>query len=58
VLAKDLLPMDIEFMYLDSMEALRPKMEMFKTLEEALQSLDAQYASVATGGLLHKQSKV
>ncbi len=36
--------MDIEFMYLDSLEALRPKMEMFKSFDEAMQATDLLYA--------------
>ncbi|THG98656.1 hypothetical protein EW026_g3557 [Hermanssonia centrifuga] len=55
VLCKDPLPMDVDFMLSDSMEALRPKLVMFKTFEEAAVAVDEMFsvafqnAGLATG---------
>ncbi|EKM54104.1 uncharacterized protein PHACADRAFT_257716 [Phanerochaete carnosa HHB-10118-sp] len=52
---KDPLPMDIEFMVSDSLEAIRPRMTLFKNFEEAALAVDEifntalQDAGVATG---------
>ncbi|THH19959.1 hypothetical protein EW146_g1328, partial [Bondarzewia mesenterica] len=45
VLCKEPLPMDVEFMVTDSLEAIRPKVAMFKTLEEAAVAVDDMFAS-------------
>ncbi|KAF7376231.1 Nonsense-mediated mRNA decay factor [Mycena sanguinolenta] len=37
---KDPLPMDVDFMLSDSLEAVRPKLEMPKTIEEAANAVD------------------
>ncbi|KAJ6587022.1 transcription factor [Mycena vulgaris] len=37
---KDAIPMDVDFMLSDSLEAVRPKMELVKTLEEAANAVD------------------
>ncbi|KAI0930686.1 hypothetical protein AcV5_007335 [Taiwanofungus camphoratus] len=45
VLCKAPLPMDVEFMLSDSLEAVRPKMVAFKTLEEAGVAVDEMFNS-------------
>lgn len=40
ILCKAPLPMDVEFMLSDSLEAVRPKMSTFKTFEEAAAAVD------------------
>ncbi|KAI0744950.1 ARM repeat-containing protein [Earliella scabrosa] len=40
VLSKQPLPMDVEFMLSDSLEAVRPKMTLYKTFEEAAIAVD------------------
>lgn len=55
VLCKEDLPMDVDFMLSDSMEAIRPKMMMYKTIEEAALAVDdmfnvaLQNAGLSTG---------
>ncbi|KAI9059126.1 ARM repeat-containing protein [Trametes sanguinea] len=44
ILSKDPLPMDVEFMLNDSLEAVRPKLVMFKTYEEAATAVDEIFA--------------
>ncbi|KAI0656547.1 ARM repeat-containing protein [Cubamyces menziesii] len=44
VLSKEALPMDVEFMLTDSLEAVRPKLVMFKTYEEAAVAVDDMFA--------------
>ncbi|KDQ21888.1 hypothetical protein BOTBODRAFT_50425 [Botryobasidium botryosum FD-172 SS1] len=46
VLSKNELPMDVDFMLTDTLEALRPKLVHFKTYEEAAQIVD-ELAAVA-----------
>ncbi|KAF8893957.1 transcription factor [Infundibulicybe gibba] len=41
---KDPLPMDVDFMVSDSIEAVRPKIELTKTLEEAAAAVDDMFA--------------
>ncbi|KAM5543259.1 hypothetical protein V8D89_003133 [Ganoderma adspersum] len=54
---KNTVPMDVEFMLNDSLEAVRPKLVQFKNFEEAAVAVDemfnavVQNASVATGDL-------
>ncbi|KIK67319.1 hypothetical protein GYMLUDRAFT_156182 [Collybiopsis luxurians FD-317 M1] len=45
VQCKDPLPMDVEFMLYDSLEAVRPKFEMQKTVEEAANAVDEMLAA-------------
>ncbi|PCH43529.1 ARM repeat-containing protein [Wolfiporia cocos MD-104 SS10] len=45
VLCKTPLPMDVEFMLVDSLEAVRPKLTMFKTSEEAAVAVDEMFNS-------------
>ncbi|KAI0311900.1 ARM repeat-containing protein [Amylostereum chailletii] len=45
ILCKDPLPMDVEFMVSDSMEALRPKMPMPKSIEEAATLVDTMFTT-------------
>ncbi|GAA6033062.1 hypothetical protein JCM8097_000126 [Rhodosporidiobolus ruineniae] len=47
VLAKGTLPMDVGFMYSDTLEALRPKLVRFKTFPEAAMAVDEMMAAVA-----------
>ncbi|KAJ7770128.1 ARM repeat-containing protein [Mycena maculata] len=42
---KDDIPMDVDFMLSDSLEAVRPKLEMVKTLEEAAVAVDEMFNS-------------
>ncbi|KAI0633799.1 ARM repeat-containing protein [Trametes polyzona] len=44
ILSKSPLPMDVEFMLSDSLEAVRPKLVMFKTYEEAAVAVDEMFA--------------
>ncbi|KAG6903019.1 hypothetical protein C0995_007452 [Termitomyces sp. Mi166 len=50
---KDPLPLDVDFMVSDSLEAVRPKLQLAKTLEEAAIAVDemfnAAYQNAATG---------
>ncbi|KAH9917919.1 transcription factor [Epithele typhae] len=41
--SKDPLPMDVEFMLTDSLEAVRPKLSMFMTFEEAAVAVDEMF---------------
>ncbi|TFY71699.1 hypothetical protein EVG20_g1301 [Dentipellis fragilis] len=53
VLCKEPIPMDVEFMLTDTLEAVRPKMGMFKNLEEAAAAVDEMFATAyQTAGLL------
>lgn len=53
VLSKDPLPMDVEFMLYDSLEAVRPKLVMFKTFEEAVLTVDEMFTvAFQTAGLV------
>ena len=47
VLCKDERPIDIEFMISDSIEALRPKLVLFKTFDEAAKAVDEMFSSIA-----------
>jgi len=47
VLSKGLLPMDVEFMLSDTFEAIRPKLERFRTFAEAAAAVDAMFAEQA-----------
>lgn len=52
VLCKEPLPMDVEFMLTDSLEAIRPKLALFKTLEEAAVAVEEMFAlAFQTAGL-------
>ncbi|KAG0706099.1 ARM repeat-containing protein [Suillus ampliporus] len=52
VLCKEDLPMDVDFMLSDSMEAIRPKMTMYKTIEEAAVAVDDMFnAALQNAGL-------
>ncbi|RXW16776.1 hypothetical protein EST38_g9080 [Candolleomyces aberdarensis] len=42
---KEPLPMDVEFMLIDSVEAIRPKLEMPKTVETAAMAVDEMFSS-------------
>lgn len=52
VLVKGTLPMDVGFMYADTMEQLRPKMTLYKTFPEAASAVDEMMAAVAREGEL------
>ncbi|KAI0057973.1 ARM repeat-containing protein [Artomyces pyxidatus] len=58
ILCKEPIPMDAEFMVTDSLEAIRPKTSLVKTLEEAAAAVDEMYASAAqtTGPTLEEDS--
>ncbi|CAA7259114.1 unnamed protein product [Cyclocybe aegerita] len=45
VLCKDSLPMDVDFMLSDSIEAVRPKLEVAKTLAQAALAVDEMFNS-------------
>ncbi|KAH7108193.1 ARM repeat-containing protein [Auriculariales sp. MPI-PUGE-AT-0066] len=47
IFCKDRLPMDVEFMIIDTLEALRPKLVLFKTLEDAASAVDEMFSAVA-----------
>lgn len=52
VLCKEDLPMDVDFMLSDSIEAIRPKMMMYKTIEEAAVAVDEMFnAALQNAGL-------
>ncbi|KAG2150468.1 ARM repeat-containing protein [Suillus clintonianus] len=52
VLCKEDLPMDVDFMLSDSMEAIRPKMTLYKTIEEAAVAVDEMFnAALQNAGL-------
>ncbi|GAA5988927.1 hypothetical protein JCM11641_002917 [Rhodosporidiobolus odoratus] len=46
-LSKGVLPMDVGFMYSDTLEQLRPKLERFKTFPEATMAVEEMMAAVA-----------
>ncbi|KAF8638034.1 hypothetical protein AX16_010666 [Volvariella volvacea WC 439] len=46
---KEPLPMDVDFMVSDSLEAVRPKLEMAKTIEEAAAAVDNMLAAAFQG---------
>lgn len=43
------LPMDVEFMLSDSLEAIRPQFELVKTIEEAALAVDEMFSSAFQG---------
>ncbi|KZW00324.1 ARM repeat-containing protein [Exidia glandulosa HHB12029] len=43
---KNKLPMDVEFMVIDTLEALRPKLVLFKSFEEAASAVDEMFNGV------------
>ncbi|KAF4621286.1 hypothetical protein D9613_000759 [Agrocybe pediades] len=45
ILCKEPLPMDVDFMLSDSLEAVRPKLEIAKTLEQAALAVDEMFNS-------------
>ncbi|KAI5477244.1 regulator of nonsense transcripts 2 [Pseudohyphozyma bogoriensis] len=49
-LSKGTLPMDVDFMYSDTFEQLRPSLVLFKTFGEAVQAVDEMMAAVAKNG--------
>ncbi|KAH7912407.1 ARM repeat-containing protein [Hygrophoropsis aurantiaca] len=52
VLCKEDLPMDVDFLLSDSLEALRPKLTIFKTLDEAATAVDEMFtAAMQNAGL-------
>ena len=50
VLAKGALPMDVGFMYSDTLEQVRPKLVRFQTFPEAAFAVDEMMAAVAKDG--------
>ncbi|GAA5999470.1 hypothetical protein JCM5350_005782 [Sporobolomyces pararoseus] len=50
VLTKGTLPMDVGFMYADTMEQLRPKMTLYRTFPEASNAVDEMMAAVSRDG--------
>jgi regulator of nonsense transcripts 2 len=50
------MPMDVEFMVTDSLEAIRPKMALLKYIEDAASAVDEMFVSTVQGssrGYLH-----
>ncbi|KAF9507074.1 hypothetical protein BS47DRAFT_1321476 [Hydnum rufescens UP504] len=47
VLCKEELPLDVGFMLSDTIEALRPTITMYKTVEEAAEAVDIMFAAAA-----------
>ncbi|KDR75800.1 hypothetical protein GALMADRAFT_248514 [Galerina marginata CBS 339.88] len=45
IICKEPLPMDVDFMLTDSLEAVRPKLEIAKTLEQAATAVDEMFNS-------------
>ena len=43
------MPMDVEFMVTDSLEAIRPKVALLKSIEEAASAVDDMFASTVQG---------
>ncbi|EFI28143.1 transcription factor [Coprinopsis cinerea okayama7 len=57
VQCKDPLPMDVEFVLSDSLEAVRPKLEMPKNIEEAAKAVDEMFnTAFQSAGLPEEQS--
>lgn len=54
VLAKGALPMDVGFMYSDTLEQVRPKLVRFQTFPEAAIAVDEMMAAVAKDGALFR----
>ncbi|KAN0107367.1 Armadillo-type fold [Russula decolorans] len=49
LLCKEQMPMDVEFMVTDSLEAIRPKMALLKNIEDAASAVDEMFASTVQG---------
>jgi hypothetical protein len=49
VLCKEPMPMDVEFMVTDSLEAIRPKLTLSKNIEDAATAVDEMFASSVQG---------
>jgi regulator of nonsense transcripts 2 len=43
------MPMDVEFMVTDSLEAIKPKMTLLKNIEDAASAVDEMFASTVQG---------
>ena len=43
------MPMDVEFMVTDSLEAIRPKIALLKNIEDAASTVDEMFASTVQG---------
>ena len=43
------MPMDVEFMVTDSLEAIKPKMTLLKNIEDAASAVDEMFASTIQG---------
>ncbi|KAJ3556426.1 hypothetical protein NM688_g2036 [Phlebia brevispora] len=57
VLCKNPLPMDVEFLLYDSLEAVRPKLHISKTYEEAATAVDEMFnTAFQTAGLTAEES--
>lgn len=50
VLCKEPMPMDVEFMVTDSLEAIRPKLALSKNIEDAAAAVDEMFASSTVQG--------
>ncbi|KAI9510115.1 ARM repeat-containing protein [Russula earlei] len=49
LLCKEPMPMDIDFMVTDSLEAVRPKVALLKNIEDAANAVDEMFASTVPG---------
>ena len=49
LLCKEPTPMDVEFMVTDSLEAIRPKVALLKTIEDAANAVNEMFASTIQG---------
>lgn len=43
------MPMDVDFMVTDSLEAIRPKVALLKNIEDAANTVDEMFASTIQG---------
>ncbi|KAI0293362.1 ARM repeat-containing protein [Multifurca ochricompacta] len=49
LLCKEPMPMDVDFMVTDSLEAIRPKLVLLKNIEDAANAVDEMFASTVQG---------
>jgi hypothetical protein len=49
LLCKELMPMDVEFIVLDLLEAIQPKVALLKNIEDVVNTVDEMFASTIQG---------
>ncbi|KAF9529410.1 armadillo-type protein [Crepidotus variabilis] len=57
IFCKEPLPMDVDFMLTDSLEAIRPKLQMVKTLEQAASAVDDLFSTAYQGAVAEESGE-